>query len=61
MNEFESKQDYNFAEYLYDNGLIKSLVDIIPGELMAWWTIEGKNYVNYCRTNDYYFEKLGDF
>ena len=61
MNEFESKQDYNFAEYLYDNGLIKSLVDIIPGELMAWWAVEGGNYVKYCRTNDYYFEKLGDF
>lgn len=60
MNEFESKQDYNFQEYLYDNGLIESLVNVKQEEIMALWPIESINYIKYCKDNDYYFEKLGD-
>lgn len=58
MNEWESKQDYSFAEYLYDNGLIKSIVKVIQDEVMNLWPTEGANY---CKDNDYYFEKLGDY
>jgi hypothetical protein len=46
---------------LYDNGLIKSIVEVIPKEVMALRPAEGANYIQYCKDNDYYFEKLGDY
>lgn len=61
MLDFENKEDYNFDEYLYDNGLIKSLVEVNHAEIIALWPAEGANYVKYCKDNDFYFEKLGDF
>ena len=61
MNEWLSKEDYSFAEYLYDKRLIKSIVDIVPEEVKGLWPAEGANYVQYCKDNDYYFEKIGDY
>lgn len=37
MNEWVCKEDYSFAEYLYDKRLIKSIVEVVPEEVKGLW------------------------